>query len=89
MPYSCKLGINKINIQAHADDIVALSPTSTGLLNILHRLQDFSTQHELLINVDQTKIICFKRIRNTSENRDNTFNNDSPIKQEMKYKYLV
>ena len=32
----CFLGINKINILAYADDLVLLSPTSTGLQVLLN-----------------------------------------------------
>ena len=88
MPFSYKLDINKINIQAYADDIVALSSTSTGLQNIIHELPDFLAQHELLIIVEKTNLLCFKRGRNPSENSAKFFIGQSPIEQELRYKYL-
>ena len=88
MPYSCKLGINKINVQAYADDIVVLSPTSTGLQKILQKLHDLLSQHELLINVEKTKVMCFKRGRILSENNAKFFIGESPIKQELRYNTL-
>ena len=62
MPYHCKLGINKINIQAYADDIVVLCPTPSGLQEILKKLHDLLGRHELLINIAKTKTVIFKML---------------------------
>ena len=62
MPVRCRLGINKINVQAYADDIILFSPTAGGLQQLLDRIVILVEQNDLLIiiNADKTKIMVFR-----------------------------
>ena len=55
----CRMGINKVNVQAYADDLVLLSPTSSGLQKLIYYLSDLLDIHELKINTDKTKVVIF------------------------------
>ena len=60
MPVGCRLGINKINVQAYADDIILFFPTAGGLQQLLDRIVILVEQNDLLINADKTKIMVFR-----------------------------
>ena len=47
----CRIGINKFNILAYADDIVLMSPSASGLRILLNVINDCTNDHKLLINV--------------------------------------
>ena len=53
----CRMGISKVNVQAYADDLVLLSPTSSGLKKLIDYLPDLLDIHELEINTDKTKVV--------------------------------
>ena len=55
----CRMGIGKVNVQAYADDLVLLSPTSSGLKKLIDYLSDLLDFHELEINTDKTKVVIF------------------------------
>ena len=59
MPVRCRL-VNKINVQAYADDIILFSPTAGGLQQLLDRIVILVEQNDLLINADKTKIMVFR-----------------------------
>ena len=46
----CKLGINYMNVQAYADDIVLLAPTASGLQSLLENASSLITDSDLIIN---------------------------------------
>ena len=52
----CFLGINKINVQAYADDIVLISSSVSSLQKLMHSLMN---EHELFINVNKTVVMIF------------------------------
>ena len=61
MPVGCRLGINKINVQTYADDIILFSPTAGGFQQLLDRIVILVEQNDLLIiNADKTKIMVFR-----------------------------
>ena len=60
MPVGCRLGINKINVQAYADDIILFFPTAGGLQQLLDRIVILVEQNDLLINADKAKIMVFR-----------------------------
>ena len=57
----CRMGISKVNVQAYADDLVLLSPTSSGLKKLIDYLSDLLDIHELEINTDKTKVVIFSK----------------------------
>ena len=56
----CGLGINRLNIQAYADDIVLFCPTTSGLQRMLDHLSAAFDEHDLKNNVEKTKIMKFR-----------------------------
>ena len=57
----CRMGISKANVQAYADYLVLLSPTSSGLKKLIDYLSDLLDIHELEINTDKTKVVIFSK----------------------------
>ena len=57
----CKLGLSLLTVQAYADDMILMSPTSSGLqrlLNVTSRLLD---EEGLVLNVQETNIVVFNQ----------------------------
>ena len=57
----CKLGLSLLSVQAYADDMILMSPTSSGLqrlLNVTSRLLD---EEGLVLNVQKTNIVVFNQ----------------------------
>ena len=57
----CKLGLSLLSVQAFADDMILMSPTSSGLqrlLNVTSRLLD---EKGLVLNVQKTNIVVFNQ----------------------------
>ena len=86
-PYGCLLGINKINIQAYADDMVLICPTAKGLRELLLKFSSLMSEHELQINVAKTKVIVFHKGRNPYRALNFEING-LKIEQVPSYKYL-
>lgn len=70
MNIGCRIVLNKINIQAYADDIVLLSPspTSSGLQKNLGTIEQLIHNLDLLINTNKTSIIIFKNSKTNINN---------------------
>jgi len=68
LPFTCRLGINKVNVQAYADDIVVFCPTAMGLRAILAVLNDAMSSHFMCVNVDKTKVLVFSRNDRSNDN---------------------
>ena len=79
----CYLGIQKMNIQAYADDIVLYCPTSSGLRELLQIFARKVNEHELVINFDKTKVMMFGR-----QDGSNLGMKDQNIVVVHQYKYL-
>jgi len=88
MPHGCKLGINKLNIQAYADDLVVFCPTANGLQQILNRLSGLLAHHELLVNTSKTKTMVFKKSGNSCYSGAPFFFRDIQLENVVAYKYL-
>ena len=85
--YGCYLGINKINVQAYADDLVIFGPTSSGLRKLLSLFESLANTHELTVNVNKTKIMLFHKKRDP--HNDVSFNIvGQKIEVVSSYKYL-
>ena len=54
----CKLGINNMNIQAYADDMVLLSPSPCGLRKL--SLAVNLIEADLILNVRKTVVMVFR-----------------------------
>ena len=62
-PYGCYLGINRINIQAYADDMVIFCPSAGGLRHLLAKFSSLAYQHNLVINNSKTKVMIIDNKR--------------------------
>ena len=56
-----KLGSEKLNCLMYADDLVILSESENGLQECLNRLQKYTLEWHLSINMKKTKIISFTK----------------------------
>ena len=67
MTYGCTLGLAKVNVLAHADDVVLLAPSMTALVD---KFVDLAVLYELKINVLKTCFIIlndkFNRVYNSA-----------------------
>ena len=59
--FGCRLGFNKINIIAYADDIVLCSHSARGLQTLLDSINFSLSEHELIVNADKTAVMVFSR----------------------------
>ena len=84
----CKLGINYMNVQVYADDIVLLSQTASGLQSLLESASSLITDSDLVLNPMKTKTMFF-RPKYLCSNDHLTFSvfND-PIEVVDSFKYL-
>ena len=57
----CRVGINKINIQAYADDMVLLSQSYKSLQFLIDKISELLTIRGLILNSDKTVIIVFHK----------------------------
>ena len=56
----CRIGVNKFNVLAYADDIVLISPSAGGLRFLMNIFNDSVRVHRLYLNVNKTKIMVFR-----------------------------
>ena len=56
----CRIGVNKFNVLAYADDIVLISPSAGGLRFLMNIFNDSVGVHRLYLNVNKTKIMVFR-----------------------------
>ena len=59
LPYGCRFGINKVNIQAYSDDFVVYCSTPIGLRTLIEALHGLLTAHGLQINSSKSKVLVF------------------------------
>ena len=62
MPFGCKLGLAKVNVQAYADDIILLSPSSGGLRRLIETLGNLIVDADLVVNLEKTVMIFILRV---------------------------
>ena len=86
----CRIGINKINIFAYADDrpIVLMSPSAGGLRILLNVINDCINDHKLLINVNKTKVMVFRNKRKYVFNDFSFYLNETILENVCSFKYL-
>ena len=63
----CILGINKVNIQAYADDIVLLSPTRQELQFLINQIAIDYNAHCLEVNTKKTVFMVFSNTMKTND----------------------
>ena len=56
----CRIGVNKFNVLAYADDIVLISPSAGGLRFLMNIFNDSVGFLRLYLNVNKTKIRVFR-----------------------------
>ena len=57
----CRVGLNVVNIQAYADDIVILSPSIVGMQILLDKINILFNDHYLVANKEKTVLMIFNR----------------------------
>lgn len=87
LPHGCRIGINKSNIQAYADDIVIYSPTASGLQVMLDKIGNLVGELKLELNVNKTKVVIFSRRSKIYDGISFSVNNVN-IEIVNNYKYL-
>ena len=55
------LGINVMNVEAYADDIVLMAPSANALQKILNRTGNLIAECDLVVNIKKTEVMVFKR----------------------------
>ena len=84
----CKLGINYMNVQAYADDIVLLAPTASGLQPLLENASSLITDSDLVLKPRKTKTMVFRpKYLRINDHLTFSFFND-PIEVVDSFKYL-
>ena len=87
-PYGCRLGVNKISIQAYADDIVLIAPTPRGLQFLIDKINECLTDHKMTINLSKTVVMIFKRGSQNVANNLSFVLNGLKLDRVTEYKYL-
>ena len=67
------IGMLKLFLLLYADDIVIFSNTSDGFQRGLNVLSDYCNKWNLMVNVDKTKIMVFRKGGNLPRNLDFMF----------------
>ena len=84
----CTLGLNRVNIQAYADDIVLLAPSASGLQRLLNTVGCLFNESCLNINMEKTVTMIFSKSSNVLLN-NLVFNiNNNVLTNVKEYKYL-
>ena len=84
----CKLGINVMNVQAYADDIVLMAPSASGLQKILNRAGNLIADCDLVVNIKKTEVMVFKRKAANLDTGLKFYLYDRPINFVESFKYL-
>ena len=61
LPYGCWSGLQRINVQAYADDIVIFCPSVLGLKRLFYELERQLVSNDFVINFQKTKTMIFSR----------------------------
>ena len=59
----CRVGSNKINIEAYADDMVLLSQSYKSLQFLIDKISELLTIRGLILNFDKTVIMVFRKTK--------------------------
>ena len=84
----CRIGINKFNIFAYADDMMIMSPPAGGPRILLNVINDCINDHKLLINVNKTKFMVFRNKRKYVFNDLSFYLNGTILENVSSFKYL-
>ena len=84
----CRVGINKINIQAYADDIVLLSQSYKSLQFLIDKISELLTISGLILNSDKTVILIFRKTKDILNENINFTCNENTLKIVDSFKYL-
>lgn len=83
----CSFGTTRVNMLMYADDIVIMSPTAAGLQHMMNRLQKYCETWNLLVNLNKSKVIVFRKGGQLGPN-DRWRYNGNQIEVVNSYKYL-
>ena len=82
------MGINKINIQAYADDLVLLSQLYKSLQFLIDKISELLTIRGLILNSDKTVIMVFRKTKDILNENINYICNKNTLKIVDSFKYL-
>ena len=60
------MGVNRVNIQSYADELVYFAQTAAGLKILEERIQKLISGLELMISVAKTNVVVFKHVGRAS-----------------------
>ena len=86
--FGYQLGINVMNVQAYADDIVLMAPSASGLQKILNRAGNLIAECDLVVNIKKTEVVVFKRKAANLDTGLKLYLYDRPINFVESVKYL-
>ena len=84
----CRVGINKINIEAYADDMVLLSQSYKSLPFLIDKISELLMIRGLILNSDQTVIMAFRKTKDILNENINFTCNENTLKIVDRFKYL-
>ena len=84
----CILGINKVNIQAYADDIVRLPPTRQRLQFLIDQIAIDFNAHCLEVNTKKTVFMVFSNTKKTNDKILRVHFTYSQLKRVFNCRYL-
>ena len=89
-PYGsgCILGLNKVTVQAYADDLVLISPSAAGLRYLLRRCEALICRLDLVLNPTKTRVVVFERSIRPTARSLNFYLGGSLIESVDSFKYL-
>ncbi|KAL0830419.1 hypothetical protein ABMA28_002596 [Loxostege sticticalis] len=88
MRVGCRIDGVSINNISYADDMVLLSPTVGGLLEMLSVCERYAVEHGLKYNVNKTEYMVFEAAGKCPETAGNITLNGLSIKRVTQFKYL-
>jgi len=55
----CHIGHHFVGALGYADDLILLSPSLTGLMNMIKICEDYACEHDILFNGKKSKYLIF------------------------------
>ncbi len=60
----CRYGSHYMGVYCYADDLSLLSPTVTGIREMLHICEKFASRYNIMFNAKKSQLLCFNSVIN-------------------------